>query len=133
MRKTKLGIGARLALALVVLLVGCAGVRVPSATPDMQGASVASSTENAGSWTLLLEVDIDAAKQAGIQDAGDGYDAASARVDSKTAILRKTETGVEEATIDDVLAARFLNVWFTGPVAESYPVQATAGTILILE
>jgi len=25
-----------------------------------------------------------------------------------------------------------VRVWFTGPVAESFPVQATAGTVLIL-
>lgn len=116
----------------VVLLAGCAA-RVPDRTPDMQGAHVAAQSGNGDERTLRLEVDIDAAKQAGIQDAGEGYDVASVRVDRKTVILRQGTDGAEKATVDDVVGARFLNVWFTGAVAESYPVQATAGTIVILE
>jgi hypothetical protein len=34
--------------------------------------------------------------------------------------------------VDDLSAGQRVAVWFTGPVAESYPVQATAGAIEIL-
>jgi hypothetical protein len=35
------------------------------------------------------------------------------------------------ATARDIVVGQLVSVWFTGPVAESYPVQAKAGTIVI--
>ncbi|HEX5831905.1 MAG TPA: DUF3221 domain-containing protein [Gemmatimonadaceae bacterium] len=32
---------------------------------------------------------------------------------------------------DELREGRRVRVWFTGPVAESYPVQATAGTVVV--
>jgi len=122
------------ALVALVPLAGCtAALHAPTTTPDMSGARVVAKSGGGDTWSFRMEVDVDAAKQAGIQDAGVGYTVASVRVDSKTVILRQTANGVEKASAQDVIGAAFLNVWFTGAVAESYPVQATTGTIVILQ
>lgn len=134
-RTGRFALAAAVALAAVLALSGCAApLKVPDATPDMQGAHVVAKDGTGADRTLRMEVDVDSAKQAGIPDAGAGYSVASVRVNAKTVILRTTvDGGLEKATVDDVIAAQFTNVWFTGAVAESYPVQATAGTILILQ
>jgi beta-N-acetylhexosaminidase len=36
------------------------------------------------------------------------------------------------ARVEDLLPGTTVSVWFEGPVAESYPVQARAGTLLIM-
>ena len=35
------------------------------------------------------------------------------------------------AQVEDLLPGTTVSVWFEGPVAESYPLQARAGTLLI--
>lgn len=131
--RTRAGVIGIVAAVVATLVVAGCVARTPSRVPDMQGAHVAAHSGSGTERTLRLEVDVDAAKQAGIADAGEGYDVASVRVDGKTVLLRKVGDGVEKATVDEVISARFLNVWFTGAVAESYPVQATAATVLIVE
>ncbi len=56
-------------------------------------------------------------------------DRASVRVTVDTVVW--TAEGVR-GTAADLAAGEQVAVWFTGPVAESYPVQATAGVIQIL-
>jgi hypothetical protein len=65
----------------------------------------------------------------GDEDTGLDYDTAYVRITSETLVR-----GVDGAPADwDSLAvADVIEVWFTGPVAESYPVQATAGLISVL-
>lgn len=120
-------------LLLTLFLSGCGAPALPETDPDMTGASIVSVSGQGEDRVLLLEVDIDGAKQAGIQNAGAGYTTASVRVNEKTTILRIVDGERERASIADVLDTRYLNVWFTGPIAESYPVQTAAGTILILQ
>jgi hypothetical protein len=65
-------------------------------------------------------------------DEGRGaYDAASVTVDEASAVLRRTDAGYEEAALADLRPGDLAEVWFDGPVAESYPVQARAGTLVI--
>ncbi len=53
---------------------------------------------------------------------------ASVRVTAETRILRHDGT---VAGVSALHAGQRARVWFTGPVAESYPVQATGGVIVI--
>ncbi len=53
---------------------------------------------------------------------------ASVRMTNGTQVLRQGE-GVVSAT--ELRVGQRVKVWFTGPVMESYPLQATAGVIVI--
>jgi hypothetical protein len=69
-----------------------------------------------------------------LQDGKDpkgGALAANVRVPSDAKILRKTGDSYEQVGVDQLTDGATVQVWFEGPVAESYPVQATAGTIVI--
>jgi hypothetical protein len=57
--------------------------------------------------------------------------AASIRVPASASVLRTSGSGYTKASVDQLRDGASVKVWFTGPVAESYPVQATAGTIVI--
>lgn len=112
-----------LAAALVLGIAACTPT-VPDADPSIRGA-ITTRTAADGGGQLLVE-------------AGSGprydYDKASVRVTENTKILRATGTGrYERTTFDELTEGRTVKMWFTGPVAESYPVQATAGVVLIEE
>jgi hypothetical protein len=62
-----------------------------------------------------------------------GVDYAMVRVTSKTKILRRAGAATKDATFGDLAVGRTVKVALVGPVAESYPVQATAGVVLILD
>ena len=64
-------------------------------------------------------------------DEGSGaFDAAQAAVDGDTDVLRRTAGGYERTGLGDLHAGERAEVWFEGPVAESYPVQARAGAVV---
>lgn len=65
------------------------------------------------------------------KDAKFAYDKAMIRINEKTKIQKMNGKLVEEAKLDEIKNGVKISVWFSGPVAESYPVQATAGKILI--
>lgn len=127
--------GALAALAVLFLLAavvvgGCGGATAaqpaspspsapPSAPADITGA-VDDLTVGADSLPVLLV----------IADAGatGSVDRASVRVTRDTVVW--TASGVRGAASDLAKGGR-VAVWFSGPVAESYPVQATAGVVQI--
>jgi hypothetical protein len=47
-------------------------------------------------------------------------------------VLAGSGETVVPASADELVVGARVRVWFKGPVAESFPVQATAGTVLIL-
>lgn len=112
-----------LTVALIVM-AGNAGSKPPATDPDMRSAKIVGAERLDDGWSLQLEVD------PGNVTSG-SYDAASVRVDAKTKLFRPSEDGYERVEMETVVLADMLDVWFTGPVAESYPVQATAGTIVV--
>lgn len=61
------------------------------------------------------------------------YDKASVNITASTTLLRKTAEGYEGLTYSDLKVGMVVDVWFTGPVAESYPVQATADALVVVE
>jgi hypothetical protein len=58
-------------------------------------------------------------------------DKASLRVDGVTQIWTCGPTGPVAGKVDDLTVGETVSVWVDGPVAESYPVQATASAIHI--
>lgn len=60
-----------------------------------------------------------------------GYPIASVYVTSRTRILARSGGRTTRASAADLSVGTRVQVWFTGGVRESYPVQADAGTLLI--
>lgn len=114
------------ALALALLLPACAqpggGATQPSATTGEVGVRgpIAEHTVTDDGLTLLIE---------GEKAADTMYDAAWVTVDKNTLI--RTANGVP-STVDALQTDVIVEVVFTGPVAESWPVQGRAGTVTIL-
>lgn len=85
------------------------------------------SADRLGAVTVEQEPDRQLDDQLGLP-AGDK---AIVTVSTDTRVLRQAADGFERATFDDLDTGRQVAVWYRGPVAESYPVQATAATIVI--
>jgi hypothetical protein len=60
-------------------------------------------------------------------DDHSGYEKAVARIDGARIVRRSGAA----ATAADVAVGQRVSAWFTGPVMESYPVQATASVVVI--
>ncbi|HEV2132569.1 MAG TPA: DUF3221 domain-containing protein [Longimicrobiaceae bacterium] len=68
---------------------------------------------------------------AGPFTTGDKYHVA---VTEATRIERRTSTGgLQSASLEEITVGMRAEVWFVGPILQSYPAQATASRILILE
>ena len=61
------------------------------------------------------------------------YDAAVVSITDQTKIYRQQGSERREVAIDELASGQRVEAVFTGPVMESYPVQATASQIVILE
>ena len=105
---------------------------IPESQPDMTYVNVEGSSREGQALVLSLRTESERAAKMGRPLEGVKYSVASVRVDQSTAIYRQAFGGLKPGTTDDVLAAGHMDVWFKGPVEESNPVQATAGTILII-
>lgn len=69
----------------------------------------------------------------GVKEKTTRYDKAAVRITAKTTIEKVVGKKRQRATFADLKEGVRVEAIFTGPVAESYPVQATAKAILILE
>jgi hypothetical protein len=133
-------IGALAALAALTVLGaavvgGCGGATAtgpdspsPSAPPsgaaDITGVvSDLAAGGDAGTVTFLVAAD---------PDAAGAYDRAWVRTTAATTIWAPAGEARTDLTVDDIADGQRVAVRFTGPVAESYPVQATAGDVEIL-
>jgi hypothetical protein len=120
------GRAALLALVLsTAALVGaaCGAGPTPSAGPDISGIVWQVTDAGDGSGSLYV---------VGLQGGAGSYDRASVAVTADTA-WRLADGGRARPSLDRELAGRRVAVTFTGPVAESYPVQATAGLVHLLD
>jgi beta-N-acetylhexosaminidase len=118
---------AALAVFAVLALGACGdddGEDLPE-NPDIRG-TITSVTEDGGDvlGTVLIE---------GVIEDDTSYDKASVRVEDDTEIFQEAEDGsLAEVTFAELHVGLQVEAWFTGPVAESYPVQAKAAKIVIL-
>ena len=93
---------------------------------DVRGkiTNVSTSASGAVLGSILIE---------GKKEKDTSVDKAMTRITDKTAIFRMQNGKRVEAKFSDLKAGQTVEATFSGPVAESYPVQATAKEILILE
>ncbi|MBN1320013.1 MAG: hypothetical protein JXA87_04140 [Thermoleophilia bacterium] len=112
-------------LALIpAALGGCAKVPPPSGQPSIRGSITSVTRGSDGLGAILVE---EASPQ------GLDYDKASLRITKDTEFLRRVGADYVEITFDDIVTGMLVEAWITGPVAESYPVQAAADTVVQLE
>lgn len=124
-----LAVLAALAVLGAVVVGGCGGTTAqpassatapPSIPADITGTIHDLTTNQATGLPVILVVDDGAIDRSA--------DRASVSVTEDTVVwLLKGGQG----TPDDLGAGQMVSVWFDGPVAESYPVQAKAGQIEI--
>ena len=69
----------------------------------------------------------------GVREKDTRYDKASVRITKKTTLTKRAGKERVPAKLADLKKGAKVQATFTGPVAESFPVQATAREILILE
>jgi hypothetical protein len=93
--------------------------KLPTASPDIKGTLTKISTGEGGG-TLLIEAD---------PKATSGSPKASVKLNASTAMARADGVRVQ---FDAFKTGQTVQAWFAGPVAESYPVQATASAVQIL-
>ena len=108
------------------------GPVIPSTPADMSFAAVQRATPEGQTVILSLKADSEGAREIGRPVEDSKYLTARVRVDKNTKIIdQRGIGGSKTGQIDDVLAAKHVDVWFSGPAAESNPVQATAATIVV--
>jgi hypothetical protein len=117
--------------ALVALLaMGCAQrAGPPAATGPALPVDITGNISDVqpGASSALGSIRIE-----GDKIAGNSYDKAVVRITSETRIWEQTTDGYRLATIADLQLGAMVTAAFTGPVAESYPVQATAAEVTLL-
>ncbi|MCE5192023.1 MAG: YobA family protein [Actinomycetia bacterium] len=111
------------ALAMVLALAGCAPAP-PREAPSISGTITIVTPGEGNLGNVLVE---------GPSGAGVAYDRASVNITSSTTVLRVTPKGYERIMFSDLRSGMKVHVWFTGAVAESYPVQATAKALVAVE
>ncbi|MCK8114806.1 DUF3221 domain-containing protein [Anaerosoma tenue] len=117
------------AVAAGLALAGCAtsAPEPPSTEPDIRGVVTSVSDAGDGASFRVVWMNDDAV------GAQEDYDAAQVTANAATEILTRAADGsVTDAAVDDIAVGTVVEAWFEGPVAESYPVQATAGAVVIL-
>jgi len=117
---------ACVAIALILPLAACSPA-LPDRDPDIRGTVTSLERQSDGDifGRILVEGPI---------APGTGYGAASVSVTGDTTVLREVpDASPEPLAFEDLEEGMPVEVWFEGPVAESYPVQATAGTVLVIE
>jgi hypothetical protein len=99
-------------------------VVIPTTAPSIRG--VVTSAANGGGSTLA-GISGSILVEATARPAS-GYDKAVVAWDAETRIARRDGTPV---AADELAKGVSVSVWFTGPVRESYPVQAVARLIVV--
>ena len=119
-----LALGAALALVLLSACTSDGDAATGTIGPDIRGA-ITSVTD--GSGDVIGSVRIE-----GVIDEDTSYDKAVVRVESDTSIYRQVGNALMEITFAELTEGQTVVAWFTGPVAESYPVQVKASQIVIV-
>lgn len=111
------------AAALVLVACGDGQPTAPSGQPSISGVVKTASAGADGEAIASFLV---------VEGAGD-YDKASVAATGDTAWYRSSGDKVEpiDSPAADTLIGERVEVQFAGPVAESYPVQATAGWVVV--
>jgi hypothetical protein len=119
----------RLSATLLGLSMACAlaADAEPKSKPpkaDVRGKIETVSLKGGMVGRLLIE---------GTKEKDTQHDKASVRLTKATKVYKWVDGKKKEAKVEDLKKGATVQADFTGPVAESYPVQATAKEILILD
>jgi hypothetical protein len=109
-----------LAVVTAVALSACGTPDVPEGPPGIVGRVVTADKLDGGEYSILVV--------GAEQPAGAVSDKAMCRITGETTIVDAagSEIGPDRLAVGETVA-----VWFTGAVAESYPVQGTAGYVQV--
>ena len=119
---------AGLLIGLLLLMVGCAPAETtPNTNPAIRG-SITNRNAAGGQGGLVGSVLVEGNIEGDTQ-----FDKASIAITSETHIFEQVEQERRPATFEALQVGQKVEAWFTGPVAESYPVQAVASDIVILK
>jgi hypothetical protein len=113
-----------LALAILAACSNGGDAAPGPSDPDIRGV-ITSLSDGSGDVVGSVRIEGDIA-----QDTT--YDKAVVRVEGDTRILRQVGDAMMEVTFADLSVGQTVEAWFTGPVAESYPVQVKASQIVIV-
>jgi hypothetical protein len=105
-------------------LGGCASLTPPNGEPSIRG-SVTSITPRPDGLGIIL---VEETSPQGLE-----FDKASLAITKDTKLLKRAGDDYVEFTFNDIRAGVVVEVWITGPVRESYPIQADADTVVELE
>lgn len=108
-------VAVALVVAAALVVTGCSPSGPPDSDPSIRG-TVSTVTGS----TMLIE---------GVVESDTSFDKASVTITEDTQIFNADNRPVSAVDLSPGLR---VEAWFTGPVAESYPVQATASDIRIL-
>lgn len=117
---------AAVLVAGALVIAACAGTEIRERGPDIRGrvVGVIPAPERMRHENLTGFFKI---------ENGDGrYDHAAITVTDSTTITRSAGGARSAATFGDIATGDSVEVVFIGPVLESYPVQGTARSVLIL-
>lgn len=121
---------ALLLIGLMTLLLGCGPFGAGGGGVDIRGnitsihRADAQSQEEGTIGTVLIE---------GAIEEDTGFDKASVTITEETRIFEQEGQGRRAVTFEALQVGQRVEARFTGPVMESYPVQATAKEIVILK
>lgn len=116
--------------AFIAVPPGCGPSGPSGGRIDIEGyiSSMWGMSADAGPHGVLGSILID-----GEDTSGAGHGKASVNITDKTRIWDMTGSAARRAAFEDLEVGQRVQAAFTGPVAESYPVQATAGELIIVE
>jgi len=113
----------RCTLSLLLVLVATIPVNAQDTRPDISGpADRVKIAADGKSASIYVEAP---------KDAKFTNDKAFISINDKTKIQKMNGKLIEDAKLDEIKNGVKVSVWFTGPVAESYPVRGTTGRIII--
>ncbi len=120
-----LALAAGLALALLAACTNGGDAAPSPSDPHIRGV-ITSISDGSGDVVGSVRIEGDIA-----QDTT--YDKAVVRVEGDTLLFRQAGNAMMEVTFADLTVGQTVEAWFTGPVAESYPVQVKASQIVIVD
>lgn len=111
----------------IALAAGCGQSGPPDSPPSIRGVVTSiDATNGGGSMRVVWTQDPMVGEMA-------EYDAAQVGVSSDTKAWRMTDSGeAESVQFAQIVVGDVVEAWFSGPVAESYPVQAGADDVLVV-
>ncbi len=95
--------------------------QLPKREPDIRGVITRSDTSAKQVVILIEEHPSDTA----------GSAKARVRLTEGTKLWSGDAEGLRRVGVEELTVGRTVRAWFDGPVAESYPVQATAGVVVL--